>query len=147
MTLLTCKSVPNKVPWNNSAQLAFEKLKAALISAPVLALPDFTQQFELEVDASGFALGAMLLQNDRLVACESRQLNPAEINYIAGERELLAVKYGLEKFRHYLLGSEFVVWTDHRPNVSIFSQADISSWTGRKARWIEYFQQYNFEIK
>jgi len=120
---------------------------AALTGAPVLRLPDFDEPFEVVVDASGFALGAVLLQEDHPVAFESRKMNPAEMNYHPGEQELLSVVHALLKFRPYLLDKNFTVYTDHRPNIALPNQVDIQSWSGRKARWAEFLQQYNFTIE
>ena len=133
--------------WTPQCQAAFEHLKTALTSAPVLRLPDFGKPFEVVVDASDFALGAVLLQEDRPVAFESRKLIPAERNYHPGEKELLAVVFALVKFRPYLLDRHFVVYTDHRPNISLQTQVNIQSWSGRKARWAEFLQQYNFTFQ
>ena len=86
LTTLTGNAYTNPIPWNPAAEHAFQTLKQRWIEAPILSLPDFKLPFEIEVDASGFALGAILMQNGSVVAYESRQLLPAEINYPAGER-------------------------------------------------------------
>ena len=134
-------------------QRSFQLLKDALTTAPVLRLPHFDKPFEvvaekLEVvaDASGFALGAILLQDGHPVAFESRKLKPAEMNYHPGELEFLAIVYALQKFRAYVLNEHFTLVTDHKPNVGINSQQSIHTWSGRKARWAEFLQQYNFEF-
>ena len=77
--------------WDADEKSAFQGVKQALSEAPCLALPDPTKPFVVVSDASGFALGGVLLQDGRPIAYESRQLAPAERNYDAGERELLAV--------------------------------------------------------
>ena len=102
LTCLLRKDAP--WTWSAACAAAFQSVKDALTSAPVLALPDFTQPFHLEVisDSSGFGLGAVLLQNGRPVAFESRQLTSAERNYATGEQELLAVvhaKHGAATWR------------------------------------------------
>lgn len=103
--------------WTPECQKAFEAVKAALSTAPVLSLPDFTKPFEMVCDASRFGLGAVLYQEGKPVAFESRKLSPAERNYTTSEQELLAVIHALRTWRCYLEGAmEFVVVTDHQPN-------------------------------
>jgi hypothetical protein len=99
--------------WNQVQEEAFRNLKMALTSAPVLQIPDFSCPFEVVADASGVALGAILMQAGRPVAFESRVLSPAERNYPVGEQELLAVVHALQTWRCYLEGVKFTVVTDH----------------------------------
>ena len=135
------------VKWNWSAecQAAFDGVKHALTHAPVLATPDFTLPFEVIADASGSqhagALGAVLLQEGRVIAYESRQLIPAERNYTTTEQEALAVVHALKVWRCYLEGVPFVVVTDHCPNTYLPTQPLLSR---RQARWSEFLQQFNF---
>ena len=85
---------------------------------PILALPDPDRPFSVVCDASKFAIGSALLQTDvdgreRAIAFESRQLKAAEKNHPVHDKELLAMKYALFKFRVHLLGSKpFVIYTD-----------------------------------
>ncbi len=110
--------------WDWSCQQAFHTLKEKLIGAPVLGYADFTRPFVLEVDASNLGLGAVLSQEQeggqrRPLAYASRGLRPTErnmTNYSAMKLELLALKWAVtEKFRDYLLGSKFTVFTDNNP--------------------------------
>ena len=135
---------PNNINWTPACAEAFHGLKHALTQAPVLQLPQFDKPFEVVADASKYALGAVLLQNGHPVAFESRKMTPAECNYHPGEQELLAIVYALQKFRVYVLGVHFTLVTDHQPNVGINSQSSVASWSGRKARWAEFMQQYDF---
>ncbi|XP_070688265.1 uncharacterized protein [Pempheris klunzingeri] len=108
--------------WNPQAEEAFNHLKQAFTTAPVLSVPDPQRQFVVEVDASNEGVGAILSQRSvadgRVHPCAylSRKLSPAERNYDVGNRELLAVKTALEEWRHWLEGAEqpFLVWTDHK---------------------------------
>ncbi|GFU53953.1 retrovirus-related Pol polyprotein from transposon 17.6 [Trichonephila clavipes] len=80
-----------KFNWSTEAQDSFDKIKRALTEAPVLQLPNFTEQFNLFTDASGVGIGAVLNQNHRNIAFESRTLKKAERNYTNTEPECLAV--------------------------------------------------------
>jgi len=123
------------------AKKAFETVKYALTHAPVLSLPDFTKPFEVICDASIEGLGAVLLQQDKPLAFESRKLIPAEINYTTGEQELLAVVHALKTWRCYLEGPMFTVITDHNPLVHLNTQPNLSR---RQVRWAEYLQRFKF---
>ncbi len=134
------------MPWGPVQREAFQGLKDALVSAPVLALPDPSKPFDVIADASDFAVGSVLLQDNKPVAFESRRLTDTERRYHTGDKELLGIVYALRKFRPYVLGRRFTVYTDHRPNTTVNDQVDIQSWSGRKARWAEFLQQYDCEI-
>ena len=121
---------------NQPAIVAFQSLKAALLEAPILASPDFNKIFYLQTDACDFGISAILSQKsddgtENLIACSSRKLNAAEQNYHTTEKEALAMVYGCEQFRHYLLGQEFYAETDH----SALTQLQQTSNTGRLRRW------------
>ena len=85
------------------------------MSAPLLRMSIFSKPFEVVADASGYALGAALLQDGQAIAFESCKLGKAEVNYSATERELLAVVHALRVWRCFLEGASFRVVTDHRP--------------------------------
>ncbi|KAJ7978484.1 Retrotransposon protein, putative, Ty3-gypsy subclass [Quillaja saponaria] len=99
--------------WGEPCQTAFEDMKLAMINDPVLALPDISKPFEVQIDASDYALGRVLLQENHPVAYESHKLSQAERRYTAQEKEMLAVIRCLRVWRHYLLGSKFIVKTDN----------------------------------
>src|SRR5436190_4728634 len=147
LTRLTRKNARWK--WGLDETDAFEKLKQALTSAPVLACPDFTRRFFLQTDASTSGLGAVLTQFDdegkeRVVAYASRTLSGAEKNYSATELECLAVVWGIRKMRSYLEGYSFTVITDHQ---SLKWLQRIESPTGRLARWLFELQQFDYDVK
>ncbi|KAJ7997424.1 hypothetical protein DPEC_G00228830 [Dallia pectoralis] len=116
------KGGPSRIRWSNEADRAFGTLKMLFTSAPVLAHPDPSLPFIVEVDASEVGIGAILSQRSgtppkvRPCAFYSRKLSAAEQNYDVGDRELLAVVRALTEWRHWLEGAKhpFVVWTDHR---------------------------------
>lgn len=105
--------------WHAEHKTAFQAVKESLLHAPILVLPDPDRPFSVVCDASDFAIGSALLQTDDagrecVIASESRQLKAAEKNYPVHNKELLAMKYALVKYRVHLLGSKpFVVYTDH----------------------------------
>jgi hypothetical protein len=89
-----------------------------MVTAPILVFPDWEKTFHVHVDASAIALGAILVQPgagelDHPIAFASRKLSESEQNYNTTEREGLAMVYVLQKFRHYLLGKHFKMFTDH----------------------------------
>lgn len=146
---LTCtgKNAPS-FSWSEDAEQAFLALKNALVTAPVLAVPDFDKPFTVHCDASSFGLGGMLSQNidghDHPIAFVSRSLNKAERNYSATEREALAVLFAVEKFEPYLGSRPFKVVTDHS-SLKWFTKLENPS--GRLARWFCRLSQFNFEIE
>jgi hypothetical protein len=117
LTDLLRKDIPWE--WTDAQQSAFDAIKKSLMNAPILALPDHRKPFSVVCDASDFAIGCALLQGDsderdRVISYQSRQLKGAELNYPVHDKELLAIKYALMKFRVHLLGGKpFVVYTDH----------------------------------
>lgn len=132
--------------WTQDCEVAFEKLKHALINPPILDFPNFSNEntFTLKTDASSYAIGAVLCnKNDRPVAYASRALNKAEQNYCTIEKELLAVVWAVQKFRPYLYGRKFHIFTDHRPLVYLFSLTNPSS---RLTKFRLKLEEYQFEI-
>jgi hypothetical protein len=121
---------------------AFAAIKHALCTAPTLGTPDCSQPFEVICDASNFCLGGVLLQQDKPLAYETRKFIPAECNYHAGERELLAVVHCLKAWRCYLEGSDFTVVTDHNPITWFSTQPTLSP---RQARWQELLSRFDFK--
>ncbi|GJS92255.1 V-type proton ATPase subunit A3 [Tanacetum coccineum] len=99
--------------WSNEAQAAFETLKSAMQKAPVLALPDFTKPFEVETDASGVGIGAVLQQNGHPIAYMSKTLSLKHQSLSTYEKEFLEVLLALDKWRGYLLDRHFIIKTDH----------------------------------
>ena len=113
--------------WTPSRKSTFNALKQALSFAPVLASPDPNNPFELVCDASGFGLGAVLLQEGRPLSYYSQKMTAAERNYVVTEQEVLAAGEALRVFRCYLLsGKQFNLVTDNRPNTFLQTQPILS---------------------
>lgn len=134
--------------WTGVEQAVFDRIKQLLSSPPVLAYQDFTQPFELHVDASARALGAVLYQKQkglkRVVAYASRALIKAEQNYSAFKLEFLALKWAVTgKFSDYLMAGHFKVLTDNNPLTHVLSSAKLDA-TGE--RWASALAQYSFDI-
>ncbi|GMF41143.1 unnamed protein product [Phytophthora fragariaefolia] len=112
-------------------------------------LPDDSTPFHVVCDASDFAIGCALMQFDdegheRVVSYQSRQMKPAERNYPVHDKELLAMRYALIKFRVYLLGEQtFAVYTDHASLRAAMKSPHLSQ---RMARWRSFFAEYNFVV-
>jgi hypothetical protein len=141
----------NPLAWTPLHQRAFEQLKQALTSAPVLTAPDYSKPFLVYTDASALATGAILAQADvhghiQPICFYSRKLKPAEVNYPAHDMELLAIVEALREWRCYLEGSPFtaIVRTDHKPLLEFFTQKSLSR---RQARWWERIHAFDFELK
>jgi hypothetical protein len=141
-----------KVPWNwtSECDIAFDRLKTCLASAPVLAHPDPTKPFYLFFDASSaVAMGGVLCQlgNDEYlhpVAFESVKLKDAEKRYPVHELETYAFVHCLKRWRHYLDAQRFFVYTDNRSLETILTNTNPSH---RLIRWIDWLQSFQFTIK
>jgi hypothetical protein len=149
ITELTKKSKPFE--WTNECREALEMLIQMVTSTPVLAFLDLEQPFELEVDVSAFAVGAILFQRDDQgrkcdVGYFSKALNPAECNYNIWDREFLAVIKALGNWRHILIGTphKITVWTDHT-NLQFYRQPQKVN--RRVARGINFVAEFPLELK
>ncbi|KAJ3708704.1 hypothetical protein LUZ61_012409 [Rhynchospora tenuis] len=109
---LTDLTRKNAFVWNPQAQSAFEQLKMAMSSTPVLTLPNYAKPFTVETDASALGIGAVLMQDNRPIAYFSKSLGPKNQGLSTYEKELLALLTAVTKWRHYLIGGPFVIRTD-----------------------------------
>lgn len=132
--------------WTTECEQSFQELKNKLVSPPILQYPNFSEEneFILQTDASGFAIGAVLCNKDlRPVAYASRPLNKAEKNYPTIQKELLAVVWGTKYFRPYLFGRRFTIMTDHKPLIYLFSMKDPNS---RLLKFRLALEEYDYKI-
>ncbi|GJR18691.1 putative reverse transcriptase domain-containing protein [Tanacetum coccineum] len=142
MTKLTQKSV--KFNWGEKEETAFQTLKRKLCSAPILALPEGSENFIVYCDASHKGLGAVLMQKEKVIAYASRQLKIHEKNYTTHDLELGAVVFALKMWRHYLYGTKCVVFTDHKSLQHILDQKELNM---RQRRWLELLSDYDCELR
>ena len=141
-----------KVPWDWTPihQTAFEALKTAMQTAPVLVLPDPELPFVVHTDASGYATGAVLMQDQgkglQPIAFMSKKMQDAETRYPVHEQELLAIILALKEWRVYLEGAKFriKVMTDHKSLQFLKTQPQLSA---RQSRWKDIIARYDFDIE
>jgi len=139
-----------KFEWTNAQQCAFDELKKRFTEEPVLMMPDQTRPFQIETDASKYATGAVLTQQDsngdrHPVSFISKTFSPAERNYEIYDRELLAIIRALEEWRHYIQGSPHttIVLSDHK-NLTYYREA--KKLNRRQARWSLYLSEFDVKL-
>lgn len=144
-------NIPLLARWDEKCEQAFQSLREKLCTAPVLAFADFAKPFVLEVDASHLGLGAVLSQEHdgklRPVAYASRSLKRTERNmenYSSMKLEFLALKWAVcERFREYLLGNAFIVYTDNNP----LCHLQTAKLGAIEQRWASELASFNFTLK
>ena len=145
---LTEKNVP--FVWGSEQEESLRQLKHLLTRAPVLAYPLIGSPFILDTDASGVGIGAVLSQiqggEERVIAFGSRSLSKAERNYCAARRELWAVIYFTEHYKHFLMGARFTLRTDNMCVRFWQTAKSVDEPVGQIARWLAKLAQYDFEV-
>jgi len=145
---LTCKN--EQFIWTPEQDAAFLHLKEVCSSYPVLRTPDWSKQFVMETNTSGYALGVVIAQEFEDSVCpiafHSRSLLPAEKNYDAHDKELAAVIFGFKCGCPLFLGAMHTIriHTDHK-NLQYFR--DPRKITGRQAHWIEFLQDFDYTLE
>ena len=129
--------------WTTKEIEAFQKLKEKLTTGPVLILPDLQKSFLVMCDACGNSIGAVLQQDGHVVAYESRVLSDPEKILQIYEKELLAVIHALSSWKHYLLGADFTVQTDHQTLRYFLTQTKLSE---KHMRWANFLSMFHFQI-
>lgn len=130
--------------WTPEAEQAFHTIKDLMCKAPILKLPDFSKPFEVECDACGTGIGAVLVQEGRPVAFFSEKLSKTRLNYSTYDKEFYAMIRALEHWSHYLKVQPFILYTDHESLKNIHGQQKLNP---RHARWVEFLQTFNFSAK
>jgi hypothetical protein len=115
-----------KFEWGQKCEDAFHTLRQHLTIAPMLAHPDNNKPFDVYCDASGTGLCCVLMQDNRVIAYASRALRPHEQNYPTHDLELAAMVHALKMWRHYLMGTHYNIYTDHKSLKYILTQADLN---------------------
>lgn len=134
--------------WTQKCEDSFIKLKNCLITPPILQYPNFSEPFIVTVDASNFACGAILSQkigdNDLPIMYASKTFQKGELNKPTIEKELLAIHWGINYFKTYVYGTKFLVKSDHKPLIYLYSLKNPSS---KLTRIRLDLSEYNFEIE
>ncbi|KAI3724555.1 hypothetical protein L2E82_36336 [Cichorium intybus] len=142
LTFFTCKGTP--FDWGPKQEDAFQTLKQRLCDAPILTLPEGSEDFVVYCDASNLGLGCVLMQRGKVITYASRQLKIHERNYTTHDLELGAVVFALKIWRHYLYGTKCVIFTDHKSLQHILNQKELNM---RQTRWVELLNDYECEIR
>lgn len=138
--------------WANAQQQAFDALKKALVSTPVLVAPDMNKPFQLYTDASYEGLGALLCQRDdenrsRLIACASTSLNVHEQRYAPVYLECRAVIWAVRRFHQYLYDTDFELYTDQAALVFLLKKGTDGLLNRTMGRWIDELQTYRYTVR
>ena len=142
------KGSSQAVVWNSSAEKSFDLIKSSLSESTVRSQPDFSKPFILTTDASDRAIGAILSQEvspgcEKMIYAFSKVLDQAQRHYGITDRELLAVVKAVQYFKHYLLGRQFTLRTDHLALKYLESSKNDNS---RLMRWSFILQEFNFKV-
>ena len=129
-----------KFEWTDKCQNSFEQLKGMLVEAPVFTQPTSGKEYTLYSNASGIGFGCVLMQDGKVVAYASRQLNPHEQNYPTRDLELVAAVFALKIRRHYLYGEKRRIYIDHKSLKYLLMHKELNL---RQRRWLEFFKNYD----
>jgi hypothetical protein len=134
--------------WQDVHQYSFEQLREALLTGPVLQLPDHNKDWIMYCDACGTSIGGVLAQHDdkgdiRPVLFMSHKLGGAELNWPVHDKEMYAIIYMFKVCRMYVQGKHVTVYTDHRSLQHFMTQPSLSP---RQTRWMEYLASYDWTI-
>jgi hypothetical protein len=136
--------------WNEVEQSSFEQLKEVIAKDVVLAFPDPNKPYSITTDASNHAIAAVLSQPDDNLKLErpimflSKALSDSQLKFSVTEKEIYAIVYALDRFRQYIYGRPFTIYTDHRALIWLCGKSNPN---GRLGRWCNIINQYAQEIK
>ena len=151
LTELTKKGVPDKIPWGDKEQAAFDRLKSLLCQATdtPLSIIDIYRPYKLYVDACDYAVAGVLAQqddngNDRPAAFASVKLSPSQRSWATIEKEAFAAIWALQKFRRWVFWSHVTIFSDHNP-LTYLTQASPRS--SKPMRWalLEYDLKFQYK--
>jgi hypothetical protein len=106
--------VKNTFQWKGKKQKSFDTLKGNISTSPVLALPNLQQPFDIKTNANRYAMGVVLMQYRKPICYHSGTFNQVVVNYPTYDKELYALVQSVKKWKHYLLGKETIIHTDHQ---------------------------------
>jgi hypothetical protein len=138
-------SVKQVFQWGGKQQKAFDTLNERISLVPVLALPNLRQPFEIQTDARNYAMGAVLLQHGKPICFHYETFNGVVINYPTYYKDLYALVQSVKKWKHYLLGKETIVHTDHQPLQYLQSQKKLQQ--ERHFGWMGFLQKFHLVIR
>jgi hypothetical protein len=130
--------------WMEDIEKSFNLLKRKIMEQPILVFPDFKKTFQVKCDASGFAIGAVLSQEDRLIAYFNENMNEAKVKYSTHDKKFYAIIQALKKRRHYLIPKDFVLYSDNHALQFVTQQEKLNQ---RHEKWVEYMQNFTFVTK
>ncbi|XP_027122069.1 uncharacterized protein [Coffea arabica] len=130
--------------WRDSQEKVFCALKHKLTHAPILALPDFSKTFEIDCDASGIGVGAVMNQGGKSIAYFSEKLNGVALNYSTYDKELYALIQALQVWQHYLRPKGFVIHTDYESLKYLKIQHNLSK---KHVKWIAFVESFPYVTK
>jgi hypothetical protein len=131
--------------WGKNQQKAFDELKRKIDQAPMLTLPNLQKPFEVETVASGYAMGAVLTQGGRPIYYHSEVFHGAVLNYPTYDKELYALVQVVKKWKHYLMGKETIIHTNHRPLQYFQAQSKLQQ--TRHYKWMRFLRQFHLVNK
>jgi hypothetical protein len=140
----TVKKRHKSFHWIEEEDKSFNLLKKKITKQPILVLPDFSKTFQVKCDASGFAIGAVLSQDDRPITYFSEKLNEVKVKYSTDDKEFYAVIQVLKKWRHYLVPKGFVLYNDNHALQFVTQQEKLNQ---KHAKWVEFMQNFTFVTK
>ena len=130
--------------WGEEQEKTFQLIKEKLIHALLLALPNFAKTFEVECDASGLGIGAILMQEGRPITYFCEKLSGAALKYPTYDKELYALVRALETWQHYHWPKEFVIHIDHESLKHLKGQHKLNK---RHAGWMEFVETFPYVIR
>ena len=130
--------------WGKNQHKAFDEMKRKISEAPVLTLLNLQKPFEVETYSSGYAMGVVLMQGGRSLCYHSEVFYGVILNYPTYDKELYALVQAVKKWKHYLMGKETIIHTDHRPLQCL--QAHSMLQQTKHYKWMGFLHQFHLVI-